>query len=274
MQSWPDRKELVARLTRWMDESRAEVDALEEHAGALGALAGGDGGDDVVGELNAGNPFEMVAQVTALRHEIKLMTKAARAKEERDESLILSVRAAIDELRAAAAKESQAADQAARPLVESLIDLDASLRRLRDAIEKARHRFEHDCQLEIGTYAVRFDELFATQPWWRRLLCRPWYRAIKQFTLGETWKAQRAVFDGMLEGLALVSNRLQRAMDEQAIVRMRCQGRAVDPEAMTVLEVVCDTSLPAGSVSDEVRAGYYWKGKVLRFAEVKAVGRA
>jgi molecular chaperone GrpE (heat shock protein) len=40
---------------------------------------------------------------------------------------------------------------------------------------------------------------------------------------------------------------------------------------MTVVEVVDDPLHPPGLVVDELRPGYYWKDKVLRFAEVRAV---
>ena len=52
-------------------------------------------------------------------------------------------------------------------------------------------------------------------------------------------------------------------------------AQQVDPNTMTVLEVVEDPALPPGLVIEEVRRGYYWKAKVFRFAEVRAVqGRA
>ena len=44
-----------------------------------------------------------------------------------------------------------------------------------------------------------------------------------------------------------------------------------DPNLMTVVEVVNDPRRPPGLVIEEVRPGYCWKDKVLRFAEVRAV---
>ena len=40
---------------------------------------------------------------------------------------------------------------------------------------------------------------------------------------------------------------------------------------MTVVEVVDDPLRPPGLVVEEMRPGYYWKDKVIRFAEVRAV---
>jgi molecular chaperone GrpE len=39
---------------------------------------------------------------------------------------------------------------------------------------------------------------------------------------------------------------------------------------MTVVEVVDDADQPAGFVVDEARRGYTWKGRLLRYAEVRA----
>jgi len=82
----------------------------------------------------------------------------------------------------------------------------------------------------------------------------------------------RAVFDSFLEGYDLIHKRLDRLMDEQSIVRMQCLGTQADPNRMTVVEVVSDPSRRPGTVIEETRPGYCWKGRVLRFAEVKAVG--
>ena len=82
----------------------------------------------------------------------------------------------------------------------------------------------------------------------------------------------RAVFDALSEGYDLIQARLQRTMDEQAIIRMQCVGRLVDPHSMTVVESVRDPGRPPGLVIEEMKLGYYWKTKVFRFAEVKAVG--
>ena len=50
------------------------------------------------------------------------------------------------------------------------------------------------------------------------------------------------------------------------------QPRASPMASMTVVEVVRDPSRRPGTVVEEVRPGYCWDGRVLRFAEVKAVG--
>ena len=82
---------------------------------------------------------------------------------------------------------------------------------------------------------------------------------------------QRGVFDSLLEGYGLMQSRLARVLRENDIQRMECIGNLADPHCMSVVEVVEDDAHPPGWVLAEIRLGYYWQGKVFRFAEVKAV---
>jgi molecular chaperone GrpE len=81
----------------------------------------------------------------------------------------------------------------------------------------------------------------------------------------------RDILDSLVAGYQLILNRLQRVMKEQEIYRMECVGKPVDPNSMTVMEVVEDSVSPPGLVVEEVRPGYYWKAKVFRYAEVRAI---
>ena len=62
-------------------------------------------------------------------------------------------------------------------------------------------------------------------------------------------------------------------MAAEQIERIPCEGRPVDPERMIVIEVVDDPDRPPGTVVKELRRGYTWKGRLLRYAEVQAAAR-
>ncbi len=57
----------------------------------------------------------------------------------------------------------------------------------------------------------------------------------------------------------------------EGVQRIPCEGLQVDPEFMTVLEVIDAPDAPAGTVIKELRSGYTWRGRVIRYAEVEAV---
>jgi len=63
-------------------------------------------------------------------------------------------------------------------------------------------------------------------------------------------------------------------MEAEQVRRIDTLGQPVDPDRMTVVEVVDAPDRPPGVVVDEVRRGYTWRGRVLRFAEVRAARSA
>ena len=260
MDNWPDQEKVLTRFGDWLEKTRSECESLDDDAA------------DVQRPLEPIGLYQLIEQFTALRHDVKLLTKAGRGTEERNEATLLSLQAAIEQFRAVERKEDEAADKAARPLVEALVDLDESLARCREVIERAKHRFLGALGAELEESRRRLDELFRTQPWWRRFLCRPWHEAARGLYSGGALDTYRGIFDSLLEGYDLIENRLQRTMQERSIVRMQCLGEPADPNRMTVLEVVSDPSRRPQTVIEEVRPGYCWEGRVLRFAEVKAVG--
>lgn len=260
MANWPDHEETITRLRDWLEQTRFECAALDESNSAE------DSPSETVGL------YQLVEQLTALRHDVKLLAKASRGTEERNEATLLSLQAAIEQFRAIESKEADAADKAARPLLEALVELDEALVRGRNAIERARQRVLEDVHSELKEVRERLDQLYRMQPWWRRLLCRPWHEATRDVYAGRAVDTFRGIFDSLLEGYELIENRLRRTMQERSIVRMECLGKQVDPNSMTVVEVVRDPSRRPGTVVEEVRPGYCWDGRVLRFAEVKAVG--
>ena len=260
MDNWPDHEEILTRCQDWLRQTRSECDSLDEHASAE------EGPDEPVGL------YQLVEQLTALRHDMKLLAKATRGTEERNEATLLSLQAAIEQFRGVESKEEEAADKAARPLAEALVELDESLVRCRSVIEQAKHRILEDVNAELKEGRDRLDELFRTQPWWRRLLCRPWHNAARELYSGHVTDTCRNLFDSLLEGYDLIGNRLRRTMEQRSIVRVQCLGEQADPNRMTVVEVVSDPTRRPGTVIEEVRPGYCWDGRVLRFAEVKAVG--
>lgn len=258
MANWPDQEVILARFRDWLDQARSESDALDEDALPPPA--------EPVGLC------QLVEQFTAMRQDVKLLAKAARGAEERNEATLLSLQAAIEQFRAVQAKEEEAADKAARPLVEAFVELDESLARGRRAICQAKQRILEDVSAGLTEMGQRLDDLYRTQSWWRRLLCRPWHRAAKGIYSHGILDTYRNIFDSLLEGYDLIQDRTHRAMQQLAIVRMECLGKPADPNRMTIVEVVSDVTRRPGTVVEEIRPGYCWQGRVVRFAEVKAVG--
>jgi molecular chaperone GrpE len=258
----PEDATLLAQFRQWLHRTRAEAD---EAALAIEGLP------PAVDEGRAVGLYRLVEEFTALRHELKLQTKSTRGLQEQAEALLRALSQAIEQFRAVEPREAQAAQAAGRPLAEALADLDEALDRGRGEIEKARRRIVEDSAQALEAALAALDALHARRRWpWRRAL-RPYHEQVKEIVRREAPGLHRGLFDALLEGYGLIQSRLQRALAAEQIRRIACVGRPVDPDCMTVIEVVDEPDRPAGEVVEELRRGYTWKGRVLRFAEVRAV---
>jgi molecular chaperone GrpE len=250
---------VLEQFREWLDQAHAQSTRSDDHWNEDSSPA------QAVGLV------QWVEELTALRHELKLLTKSLRAKEEKDDGALQRFQLAIERFESSGIERQAQVDKACQPLIETLIDLDEALLRGRQVIQKARRRLLEEFAGELNEARERFEAIYRLQPWWRRVLCRPWHAAIQDLYLQRALEAPRRIFDSLLEGYDLVGARLERTMKQESVLRMETVGRPVDPNSMTVLEVVEDPGRPPGTVLEEVRSGYYWKGRILRFAEVKAI---
>lgn len=79
---------------------------------------------------------------------------------------------------------------------------------------------------------------------------------------------ERPKITAAAEGLTLGRQRFAAAMQKLGLARVETVGQTFNPETMEALEAVAAASA-AGTVVEEVRAGYRWQGKVIRFAQVR-----
>lgn len=247
---------ILDRFRRWLETSRQEAEAL-----------GSEEPSDDRPEFGLVN---LVEEFTALRHEVKLQTKSGRGVIDQAESTIAALRQAIEHFRSVEPKEAQAAWSAGKAIAEALGDLDEALARGRREIERISRRLGEDMTLAL---ADAIDERFRRQSWIRRLLTADYHRQVRNVVQGGAW-LRRDLLDALIEGYGLIQARLARVMAAERIERIPCEGRPVDPERMVVIEVVDDPDSAPGTVIKELRSGYTWKGRLLRYAEVQAASVA
>ncbi len=252
MSEIPDDETLLARFRDWLQTAHAEAESVDPET----PFPSGFGIDRLVEEF------------TALRHEVKLQTKSARGLQEQAETLLPALSQAIEHFRSVEPREAQAAFEAARPLAEALADLDESLDRGRLEAEKAHQRIAAD---PTGGLAAELDALFEHQSWFHRTWVRGYHERARALLVERSRTFHLALFNALIEGYDLIQARLKRALEAEQIRRIEARGRSVDPERMTVVEVVEAPGQNPGTVLDELRRGYSWRGRVLRFAEVRAV---
>ena len=255
-----DVETLLSRFRNWLEVTRIEAGNLDPHGD------GPDRSEDVEGSATDFGLIGLAEEFTALRHELKLQTKSGRGLLEQAEAMVVAMRQAIEQFRSVEPKESQAAWASGKPLAEALGDLHEALDRGRNAIEKAGRRLIEE-PTQLLTDAL--DRQFRAQSWIRRRMTRG-YHLQALGVVQDAIRARRELFDSILEGYGLIQNRLGRVMKSERIERISCEGNPVDPERMIVIEVVEDENRPPGTVVKELRSGYTWKGRLLRYAEVQA----
>ncbi|WP_164103508.1 nucleotide exchange factor GrpE [Candidatus Laterigemmans baculatus] len=250
--SWEQtRQQWIERFSGWVDTlgeteaGREQLRSLEPAELSSDAAAGEarrESGAPLAGLL------EVVASLTALRHELKLQTKSSRV-------LIERVGADADRLVATADRIVQQldAERLAASLIESLIDVDEAVGRFHEAIE---------------ALAVSWPAAPPPPPrssWWSRRSL-----AAARDSLAETWEARHRRLAGLAQGVRLLASRLENHLSEHQIERIGQVGEPVDPHCMQVLEVVTDQPVAAGTVAQVLRPGYRRGERVLRSAQVAA----
>jgi len=184
--------------------------------------------------------FTLVGQFTALRHDVNMQTRAVRtAVEQNAESLRQLSPEPRDDL---------------RPIAKGLIDIaDALILSLRH-LEKFNDTAE-PLLAELGSSRSTglLAKLFGTKSNDRE-------SAIDKL---------RQLVAAAADGYSLSLRRVERMLPELELEAISCVGEMFDPETMEALEVTGDTGEPSGTVVEELRPGYRWRGQVLRFAQVK-----
>src|SRR5262245_24120520 len=204
----------------------------------------------------------LVAQFTALRHEVNLQTKATRTSLEQTGEALARLGDAVESL-----EEQPADDDEVKPLLKALVDvydnLGIALRqamRQRETLEKALG--------ELTVVPVR------PQPagFWARLFGTKAASPTpddRQQRAADAATLIRSSIDSLIAGYKMSLSRVDRALAQFEMETIPVEWQTSAPELMQALEVAGDSGLPAGEVVEELRRGYRWRGTVFRFAQVK-----
>jgi molecular chaperone GrpE len=225
----------------------------------------------------------LLAQFTALRHEVNLQTRAVRAQQEQNAETLRQLTQALDALAAAQDAKRQAGDAAAdeltRPLLKTLVDLyDAlalagrEIRRVQDAVLPTLEQVTAEAD-EPPPSAPR-------PPAWLRWLGRRAPDAADH-AAGKSRREERArqareavegvrrALAALLDGYTMSLQRIDRALAQNGLEPLAAVGRPFDPELMEAVEAVAGSGRPPGEVLGEVRRGYRRNGRVFRCAQVR-----
>lgn len=263
-------EDLLDRFRQWLEDARAAGDEVDSNGPGYPGMPGvATSTSTAAARAETEGDFgliRLVEEFTALRHELKLQTKGARGLIEQSEAMTAGLRQAIDAFRSVEPREERAAWSAGKPLAEALADLDESLARGRREIERITRRLGEDA---TNALLDAVDDRFRRMSWIRRMLAADYHRQVQNVARGGGW-LRLDLLEAIIEGYGLIQTRLSRVMTAERIARIECLGRPADPEQMVVIEVVDDPDHEPGTVLKELRSGYTWRGRLLRYAEVQA----
>jgi molecular chaperone GrpE len=302
MRTWWDNEDILQRFRDWLSQTGEEVAAstaqerdvpsgsedLFDKPEWMNELDRFDDLDEPDDEFKHGEPadelahelahepapelpsvglIELIEAFTALRHETKLQTKAGRGLEDAVQSSLQGLNSAIRQFETVQSREGEAAIRAGKPFAEALANLDEALARGEEAIT-ASHR--QATQTVPQHLKDALDQRFRRLSKWRQWLSRSWHQHVQIACQEEISAAMSGTLHRAMEGYGLIHARLRRVMQEQGVVRIECVGKSLDPARMTVVELIDDPTAKPETVIEEVRPGYTYQDRVIRFAEVRA----
>jgi molecular chaperone GrpE len=198
--------------------------------------------------------FTLVGQFTALRHEVNMQTKAARTAVEQN----------AEALKQLASFEPADPTEELRPIVKGIIDITDALALSLRQLEKFGDTAEpllNDAEPDEVAAPPRgfFARLFGSNP----------APIPAEVPPNPALEKLRQLVAAAADGYTLSLRRVERLLPILEIEPQSCVGEAFDPETMEAIEVVGASDAPPGTVLEEVRRGYLWRGKIFRFAQVK-----
>lgn len=204
----------------------------------------------------------LLAQFTALRHDVNLQTKAARAAVEANAET-------LRQLGSRSTGPAKSAEEDWRPLLKALLEVADALERSHEQVQRLGASLQPLLQA-----LQRPAESSAPPGCWLTRWAR-WLRGARAHSAGSAAPAEQAAeklsrfVQAAEEGYALSRRRMDRLLSQWDVERIAAVGQAFDPECMEAVERVEGCGRPAGEVIEEVTAGYRWKGRLLRSARVR-----
>ncbi len=207
---------------------------------------------------------DIVQAFTALRHELKLQVRGGRELQQ----ILLDSLGKLDNLpkriKAQAANDSDANAQSARRLALSLTEVD-------DALQRVVTTLNSQSTSDVRSPTAAIDAEFARVHWLTAWFSKRLIGRVREHIAehSESLRQQAALVDSSRQALELLLARVHRLMDHAQIVRLDAIGKPFDPERMNAVELVEITGEASGTVVDELRPGFSWRGELLQYADVR-----
>lgn len=197
----------------------------------------------------------LVAQFTALRHDVNMQTKAARAAVEQTNAILQQLQS----------QEREAEEpEHGKPIVKMILDVHDALSIAHREMEKSKQPSDEIEPPSDGSSSPGFlARLFGAKPF-DAATCQAYRKA-----LDDGYARLRDRIAGAADGYAMSLRRIERVFPELGLEQIQCLNSPFDPELMEVVDTVESDDHPTGTVVEVLRHGYYWNDRLFRYAQVK-----
>jgi molecular chaperone GrpE (heat shock protein) len=200
--------------------------------------------------------LDVVEAFTAMRHEWRNQSKENR-------ELAQSMQASADLLNRIDSTLDQkliatTANGGLQKLIGLVIDLDISLTRAVDASSNSAKSTR-----QTGILAA-VESSYEQLGFFSRTFSRKFYKSVVNAIQNESVEP-----DPTVEGVRLVHSRLRRMIAEQDLARVETVGKTFDGETMKAISTVESDQHSLGIVAHEITPAYYYRGQLVRVAEVR-----
>ncbi|MDR2115551.1 MAG: nucleotide exchange factor GrpE [Planctomycetaceae bacterium] len=215
--------------------------------------------------------YQVFETLTAQRHEFKLFTKSNRQTQELLEKNIEETSQTLAHLRRLRKERPEIERKAIQPYLMSLIEIDEAIQRAGAALKVLQDRLTGLVFEQISILAKSYcDGLTLWQRFWQRKAVRHFAEYFSQQHISEIER----ILEPFRLGYEMMQIRMDDVLKKHLICRLNPVGEQVNPETMRVLATVEMETVEQGRVIEVVRAGYLWRNKPIRFADVRVAVRS
>jgi molecular chaperone GrpE len=240
----------------------------------------------------------LVNQFTALRHEVNLLTKAARTQQEQTGESLRQLGLAVE---CAQQPPQPTEEEILRPVLKALIDVHDNLSLASRAVQKVQGSILAALdQTDLGPEALGepkapIAESRPSLPFWARWLGleqqvrqqmsdtaqqvaeiaqaevsrQRQHLAKQQESRGAAAVRVRQLIEATVTGYTMSLQRLERALQQLGLEMIPTENKPFDPDLMEAVDVIAANGRGDGVVVDELRRGYRWRGQIFRCAQVR-----
>lgn len=205
------------------------------------------------------DPYQMVAEWIALRHEVKQQGKLLQTSQSMLQQALEALQTDQEQWH-----QQQAMNQKQGSALVDQKMLWRDLLAVLDALDQACAHWQE--QIEALVPSLQTPSQSAARPFWQRWTRRLTYAQFNQTTAAST--SLREVLISNQQGVDLIRRSLLDVLRQRQVIPMVVQGQVFNPKTMYAVGRQETPLAPENTVIQEVVRGYLWGDQVLREAQV------